>query len=87
MSAAHPSQAVRRTAAAPAPRTSPPAAAASQRAAQAAQMNTLRFAAPDTEDEIKINLSDVPIVRPTLDQDIFKPSLFSRLFGLISSGK
>jgi hypothetical protein len=88
MSAAHPaSQAVRRTPAAPATRPSAPAPAVSQRPARAAQSNTLKFASPDTEDEIRVNLSDVPIVRPTLDEDIFKPSLFSRLFGLISSGK
>ncbi len=88
MSAAHPaSQAVRRTPAAPATRPSPPAPAVSQRPARAAQSNTLKFASPDIEDEIRVNLSDVPIVRPTLDEDIFKPSLFSRLFGLISSGK
>jgi hypothetical protein len=88
MSAAHPaSQAVRRTPAAPATRPSPTAPAVSQRSARAAQSNTLKFAPPDSEDEIRVNLSDVPIVRPTLDEDIFKPSLFSRLFGLISSGK
>ncbi len=88
MSAAHPaSQAVRRTPAAPATRPSPPTQAVSQRPARAAQSNTLKFASPDTEDEIRVNLSDVPIVPPTLDEDIFKPSLFSRLFGLISSGK
>jgi len=86
MSAAHPaSQAARRAPAAPAARPSAPAA--SQRPVRAAQSNTLKFASPDTEDEIRVNLSDVPIVRPTLDEDVFKPTLFSRLFGLISSGK
>lgn len=84
MSAAHPaSQAVRRAPAPNSPRPTAPAAAP-QRPARAAQTNTLRFASPDTEDEIKVNLSDVPFVRPTLDEDLFKPSLFSRLFGLIS---
>ena len=88
MSAAHPaSQAVRRTPAAAAARPSATGPVASQRPTRAAQSNTLQFASPDTEDEIRVNLSDVPIVRPTLDEDIFKPSLFSRLFGLISSGK
>ena len=88
MSAAHPaSQAVRRTPAAPGARPSAPAPAAASRPVRAAQSNTLKFASPDTEDEIRVNLSDVPIVRPTLDEDVFKPTLFSRLFGLISSGK
>jgi hypothetical protein len=88
MSAANPaSQGVRRTPAAPAMRPSAPAPAVSQQRARAAQSNTLKFASPDTEDEIRVNLSDVPIVRPTLDEDVFKPSLFSRLFGLFFSGK
>lgn len=85
MSAAHPaSQAVRRTPAAPAARPSAPAPAASQRSMRATQPNTLQFASPDTEDEIRVNLTDVPIVRPTLDEDVFKPSLLGRLFGLMS---
>lgn len=72
--------AARRSAAAPAQRTASPTAPAPQRAPRAAA-NALRFA--DSEPEIRVNLGDVSIERPQLDADVFKPTLISRLFGLL----
>jgi hypothetical protein len=75
------SQTARRAPSAPAPRA--PAAPAVQRQTKGAQ-NGFRFASSETEDEIKVNLADITITRPALDENVFKPTFFSRLFDLIS---
>lgn len=83
MSAASPAQTqVRRTAAA-APSHAPQAAAPqAQPQAQRATTQVFDFAKPRGEDEIRVNLGDVPMMRTTMDADIFEPTLLSRLFDL-----
>lgn len=64
------------------------AAASSQAAAQQApaqKQATTRvydFSKPRGEDEIRVNLADVPVTRTTMDADVFEPTLLSRLFDL-----
>ncbi|GFE78986.1 hypothetical protein GCM10011487_09860 [Steroidobacter agaridevorans] len=68
MSAASPAQTqVRRTA----------AAAPSQ-----ATTRVYDFSKPRGEDEIRVNLADVPVMRTSIDADVFAPTLLSRLFDL-----
>lgn len=74
MSAASPAQTqVRRT-----------AAAAPSRAPQQEQATTrvYDFSKPRGEDEIRVNLADVPVMRTSMDADVFEPTLLSRLFDL-----
>jgi hypothetical protein len=40
------------------------------------------FSKPRGEDEIRVNLADVPIMRTSIDADVFAPTLLSRLFDL-----
>lgn len=74
MSAAHASQ-VRR-----------PEAAAPARPAQQPMRTAFAFAAPSADDEIRLNLSDIPLMklREEMDVEGFKPSLLSRLFDLVA---
>lgn len=84
MSAASPAQTqVRRTAAA-APSRAPQAAAAPQEQAPAQRATTqvFDFSKPRGEDEVRVNLADVPVMRTTMDADVFEPTLLSRLFDL-----
>jgi hypothetical protein len=85
MSAASPAQTqVRRTAAA-APSRAPQAAAPQAQAQPQAQRATTQvfdFSKPLGEDEIRVNLGDVPVMRTTMDADVFEPTLLSRLFDL-----
>ncbi len=87
MSAASPAQTqVRRTAAA-APSRSPqhaPQQAAHAPVRQAAHAQALDFSRPKGEDEIRLNLSDLPVMRGTLDVEGLKPSLLSKLFDLVA---
>ena len=87
MSAASPAQPqVRRTAAA-APSRSPqqaPQQHAHAPVRQAAQSQAVDFSAPKGDEEIRLNLSDLPVMRGTLDVEGFEPSLLSRLFDLIA---
>ena len=72
---------VRRPAAAPTTRAATPQHAPAPQRAPRASASAVRFA--DKEPEIRVNLSDVEIARPQLDADVFKPSLMTRLFGLL----
>ena len=83
MSAASPAQTqVRRTAAA-APSRSPQQAPQAAPARQAAA-NAHDFSTPKGDEEIRLNLSDIPVVRGTLEVEGFRPSLLSKLFDLIA---
>lgn len=78
MSAASPAQTqVRRTAAA-----APSRAPAPQAAAPQATTQVFDFSKPRGEDEIRVNLGDVPVMRTTMEADVFEPTLLSRLFDL-----
>jgi hypothetical protein len=69
---------VRRAAAA-----APSQAAAQQAPAQRqASTRVYDFSKPRGEDEIRVNLADVPIMRTSIDADVFAPTLLSRLFDL-----
>lgn len=79
MSAAS-SATVRRTAA-PAPsRPAAPQAAAQPRPA----LQAAGFAFVDGEDEIRINLGDIPLQKASMEIEGFKPTLLSRLFNIVS---
>lgn len=83
MSAASPAQTqVRRTAAA-APSHSPQQAAHAP-VRQAAHAQALDFSRPKGEEEIRLNLGDLPVLRGTLDVEGLEPSLLSKLFDLIA---
>lgn len=84
MSAASPAQTqVRRNAAAAPSRSPQPQPQAPVRqAAPAPQADD--FWTPRGEEEIRLNLSDLPVMRGTLDVEGFKPSMLSRLFDLIA---
>jgi hypothetical protein len=78
MSAASPTQnQVRRTAAAAPSRAPQPAAPQEQ-----ATTRVYDFSKPRGEDEIRVNLADVPVMRTSMDADVFAPTLLSRLFDL-----
>lgn len=83
MSAASPAQTqVRRNAAAApshAPQTAAPQAPAQE---QRATTQVFDFSKPRGDDEIRVNLADVPVMRTTMDADVFEPTLLSRLFDL-----
>jgi hypothetical protein len=88
MSAASPAQTqVRRTAtAAPsrAPQAAPQQQAAPAPVRQAANSQAFDFSTPKGDEEIRLNLSDLPVMRGTLEVEGFKPSLLSKLFDLIA---
>ncbi|MGH8177658.1 MAG: hypothetical protein ACREV5_15480 [Steroidobacter sp.] len=74
MSAASPAAShVRRTPAAPAPQ-----------AARQPMRATFNVPAPNGEDEIRLNLTDIPRIEDSMDVEGFKPSLLSRLFDLVA---
>lgn len=82
MSAASPAQTqVRRTAAA-APSRAPQATAQPAAAPERQVTQVFDFSKPSGEDEIRVNLADVPVMRTTLEADVFAPTLLSRLFDL-----
>lgn len=82
MSAASPSQQVRRTAAAAPSR---PAQSAQQAMRQPVHATpAFAFAAPSADDDFRVNLGDIPRVEETLDIEGFKPTLLSRLFDLVA---
>lgn len=84
MSAASPaqSQVRRNVAAAPsrAPQAAPPQPQAPAR--RAAPAND--FSRPKGDEEIHLNLADIPVMRTTLEAEVFEPTLLSRLFDLIA---
>lgn len=45
------------------------------------------FAAVGSEDQFKLNLSDIPRLPSTMDVEGFKPSLLVRLVGLIAGSR
>jgi hypothetical protein len=67
------------SAASPAQNQVPRAAAATQ---EQASTRVYDFSQPRGEDEIRVNLADVPVMRTTIDADVFEPTLLSRLFDL-----
>lgn len=78
MSAASPAQTqVRRNPAAAPSRSAQPAAQPERPTTQ-----VFDFSKPRGEDEIRVNLADVPVMQPTIDADVFEPTLLSRLFDL-----
>jgi hypothetical protein len=83
MSAANPAQPqVRRTATA-APSRAPQAAP--QQPAPTPERKVTQvfdFSKPKGDDEIRVNLADVPVMRTSLDADVFAPTLLSRLMDL-----
>lgn len=76
MSAASPAQPQVRRAAAPATSRAP----AAQPERQIRQV--FDFCQPRGEDEIRVNLSDVPVAPARVDVAVFEPTLLSRLFDL-----
>ncbi len=48
------------------------------------QAQAFAFSAPRGEDEIRLNLADIPRMEATMDIEGFKPSLLSRLFDLVA---
>lgn len=75
MSVASPAQTqVRRNTAAPAPQ------AAAQPQRQVTQV--VDFSRPRGDDEIRVNLADVPVMRPDIEVEVFAPTLLSRVFDL-----
>ncbi len=76
MSAASPASTQVRRNAAPAPSRAP----AAQPERQAARVSD--FSRPRGDDEIRVNLSDVPVMRHQVDVAVFEPTLLSRLFDL-----
>ena len=76
MSAASSAQSQVRRNAAAAPSQTP------QPAAQRPVTRVLDFSKPRGEDEIRVNLADVPVMRAEVDVAIFEPTLLSRLFDL-----
>lgn len=84
MSAASPAQTqVRRNAAAAPSRSPQPQPQAPVRQAAHAPQ-AYDFCTPRGEEEIHLNLSDIPVMRGTLDVEGLKPSVLSRLFDLIA---
>jgi len=71
MSAAHAATQVRR----------PPSASVARTAPVAVAVAAVGF--DDHEDEFRLNLSDIPRMRESLEVDGLKPSLLSRLLDLI----
>ena len=84
MSAASPATSQVRRTAAPAPSPSRPAPnpQAAARPATRAPQSTAAFV--EVDEEIRINLADIPRQQESMDVEGFKPSLFSRLLDLVS---
>lgn len=76
MSAASPASTQVRRNAAPAPSRAP-AAQAERQVKQA-----IDFSRPRGEEEIRVNLADVPVARAEVDVAVFEPTMLSRLFDL-----
>lgn len=82
MSAASPAQPqVRRNAAAAPSRSSQPAPQQAH-APERRVTQVYDFSKPRGDDEIRVHLADIPIMRATLDADVFAPTLLSRLMDL-----
>lgn len=82
MSAASPAQPqVRRTAAA-APSRAPQPAPQQAHAPERQVTQVFDFSKPKGDDEIRVQLADIPVMRTTLDVDVFAPTLLNRLMEL-----
>ena len=66
-------------------RTAPAAPARSTHAAVARTTQQFAFAATSADDEIRLNLSDIPRIQPDTEMRVegFKPTLLSRLLDLV----
>lgn len=84
MSAASPAQPQVRRNAAAAPSRSPQAAAQPAQAPERQVTQVFDFSKPRGEDEIRLHLADVPIMRTPLHADVFAPTLLSRLLDLFA---
>jgi len=67
------------------PRDAAPAASAP--AAKAAPRSGFSFAAAGSEDQFKLNLSDIPKMPYSMEVESLKPSLLARLVGLVIGSK
>jgi len=76
MSAASPSRSPRDAA--------PPASAP---AAKPVRRSGFAFAAADSEDQFKLNLSDIPKMPQSMEVESLKPSLLARLVGKVVGSK
>jgi hypothetical protein len=66
-----------------APQMSSSSPRASQSVPVKSQRSGFGFAGADTEDQFKLNLSDIPKLPSTMEVEGFKPSLLARLVGLV----
>ncbi|HEY0943191.1 MAG TPA: hypothetical protein VGE08_24115 [Steroidobacter sp.] len=82
MSAASPAQPQVRRNAAAAPSRSAQATAQPAQAPQRQTTQVFDFSKPRGEDEIRLHLADVPVMRTALDADVFAPTLLSRVLDL-----
>ncbi|MBM0103530.1 hypothetical protein JM946_02190 [Steroidobacter sp. S1-65] len=76
MSAASPAQPQVRRSSAPATSRAPAAQP------ECPVRQTFDFSKPRGEDEIRVNLADVPVAPASVDVAVFEPTLLSRLFDL-----
>lgn len=82
MSAASPAQSQVRRNAAAAPSRAPQAAPEQTHAPERQVTQVFDFNKPRGEDEIRVQLADIPVMRTTIDADVFAPTLLSRLMDL-----
>ncbi|MET0499306.1 MAG: hypothetical protein ABW106_13660 [Steroidobacteraceae bacterium] len=55
--------------------------------AKSAKRSGFSFAGDDSEDQFRLNLSDIPHVPYSMDVEGFKPSLLARLVGMVTGSK
>ena len=70
-----------------APARTPHAHAPAARQAVHSSQSMDDFFKPRGEDEINLNLADIPVMRGTLEVEGLKPSLLSRFFDLLSPSR
>lgn len=57
-------------------------AAAPSQATQRQTTQVFDFSKPRGEDEIRVQLADIPVMPATVDADVFAPTLLSRIMDL-----
>lgn len=82
MSAASPAQPQVRRNAAAAPSRSAQASAPQAQAPERQVTQVFDFSKPRGDDEIRLHLADIPVMRTPLHADVFAPTLLSRLMDL-----
>ncbi len=82
MSAASPAQSQVRRNAAAAPSRAPQPAPQQTHAPERQVTQVFEFTKPRGEDELRVQLADVPVMRTTLEADVFAPTLLSRVMDL-----